>query len=46
MTTTVRSQNPASQEYIERLLAGFPPLTDDQLRRVAALLRPSEVSCK
>lgn len=44
MSTT--TQNPALQAYVERTVASFPPLTDDQLRRVAALLRPSEVSGK
>lgn len=31
----------AIAEYVERYLADAPPLTDDQVARVVALLRPS-----
>lgn len=36
-----RPQVPGLDAYVAATVAGFPPLTDEQLHRVAALLAPA-----
>lgn len=41
INTPRRLQVPGLAEYVAATVAGFPPLTDEQLHRVAALLAPA-----
>lgn len=39
--TPRRVQVPGLEQYVAATVAGFPPLTDEQLHQVAALLAPA-----
>lgn len=39
--TPRRPQVPGLEDYVAAVVAQFPPLTDEQLHRVAALLAPA-----